>query len=99
MRSKISRFARVTAEKLAIGITNSRPSRSRCGLRVSECGRDHFESRKLLSRTFDHATKVLDLELRMILIQTFDFEAEASSEIFFVAQHHIDQRREFTMTS
>ena len=33
----------------------------------------------------------------MMFIQAFDFESERRGEIFFVAQHDIDQRGQFTI--
>jgi hypothetical protein len=32
-----------------------------------------------------------------MLVETFDFEAERGSEVFFVADHHIYERRQFAI--
>src|SRR5258708_15591154 len=73
--------------KLTVRITNGAPVIHGSGLRISERGCDHFEIRKMLPRTFDHAMKVLHFERRMLLVQSFYLKAKTGSEIFFIAQH------------
>ncbi len=50
-----------------------------------------------MTALFDHATKVFDVEFRMMFIQTFDFKTQRGSEVFFIADHNIDQRRQFAI--
>ena len=39
--------------------------------------------------------KTFDLEFRMTGIESLDFETQAGRKVFFVSDHHIDQRRQF----
>ena len=73
-------------------MTNRAPIIHGCSLCISQSRRDNFEIRKLCCRALNHATEIFDIEFRVVKIQSFYLESKTSSEVFFITQHHVDQR-------
>ena len=52
-------------------------------------GRD-FEVRKFLDRALDHGLEAVQLDVADMLVHAFDFHAQTSRKILFIADHDID---------
>src|SRR5215813_6996345 len=83
--------------KLATGIANSTPVVDCRGLRIPQRRRHDLEVWKLGHGALDHAMKSRDVELRMMLVLSFDFETERGSEVFFITDHHVNKRRQLAI--
>jgi hypothetical protein len=56
--------------------------------------RDDLEVRELGRSPLDHRAERRRVQLAQIVVATVDLEAEAGGEVLFVADHHIDVRRQ-----
>ena len=67
------------------------------GLDRAEGGCDDLEIGISFYCAFDHGPETCGVELAQVGVDAFDFEAEASGEILFVSDHHVDIFGEFAI--
>ena len=59
--------------------------------------RDHFEIRISRDDLANHVFERVNLGVRHVLIQSFDFETEARGKIFLITDHHVDILGDFSV--
>ena len=64
---------------------------------IAQGGGYHLEVCEILDDTLDHVLEMIDVDARDVFADAFYFEAEASSEVFFIANHDIDITSDLTV--
>ena len=77
--------------KLSVGPAQCCPVVDRSRFHATHCCCDGLKIWKLADRLIDHFRKALDRQISQILVNTFHVKPQTGSEIFFVADHDIDQ--------